>query len=83
MTVQSTPGAPGADGVGRAIAVALATRGDRVAVHYGHDRAAAERTLAALPGEGHVVVGDTWPTRTLRNASSPRPPVRSGPSTCW
>lgn len=44
-------------GVGRAIAVALATRGDRVAVHYGHDRAAAERTLAALPGEGHVVVG--------------------------
>lgn len=44
-------------GIGRAIAVALSARGDRVAVHYGHDRDAAEQTLALLHGEGHVVVG--------------------------
>lgn len=44
-------------GIGRAIAVALAARGDRVAVHYGHDRSAAEGTLALLPGDGHLLVG--------------------------
>ncbi len=44
-------------GIGRAIAVALASRGDRVAVHYGHDRAAAEETLALLRGDGHLLVG--------------------------
>lgn len=44
-------------GIGRAIAVALASRGDRVAVHYGHDRSAAEETLALLPGDGHLLVG--------------------------
>ncbi|MFN3950098.1 SDR family NAD(P)-dependent oxidoreductase [Microbacterium sp.] len=44
-------------GIGRAIAVALSERGDRVAVHYGSDRAAAEETLALLHGEGHVLVG--------------------------
>ena len=43
-------------GIGRAIAVALAARGDRVAVHYASDRAAAEETLALLGG-GHAVVG--------------------------
>jgi 3-oxoacyl-[acyl-carrier protein] reductase len=44
-------------GIGRAIAVALAGRGDRVAVHYGSDRAAAEQTLELLTGAGHTVVG--------------------------
>ncbi|MFF3069824.1 SDR family NAD(P)-dependent oxidoreductase [Kitasatospora sp. NPDC057904] len=44
-------------GIGRAVAHAFAARGDRVAVHYGSDAARAEATLAALPGEGHVVVG--------------------------
>ncbi|PVE68175.1 SDR family NAD(P)-dependent oxidoreductase [Microbacterium testaceum] len=44
-------------GIGRAIAVALSARGDRVAVHYGSDRSAAEETLALLRGEGHVLVG--------------------------
>lgn len=44
-------------GIGRAIAVALSARGDRVAVHYGHDRSAAAETLALLEGEGHLLVG--------------------------
>lgn len=44
-------------GIGRATALALSRRGDRVAVHYGSDRAAAERTRALLSGEGHLVVG--------------------------
>ncbi|MFJ4036679.1 SDR family NAD(P)-dependent oxidoreductase [Microbacterium sp. NPDC090007] len=44
-------------GIGRAIAVGLSARGDRVAVHYGSDRGAAEETLALLHGEGHIVVG--------------------------
>ncbi|GAA1987128.1 SDR family oxidoreductase [Isoptericola halotolerans] len=44
-------------GIGRAIAVALAGRGDRVAVHYGSDREAAEETLGLLAGAGHTVVG--------------------------
>ncbi|MFE6777881.1 SDR family NAD(P)-dependent oxidoreductase [Streptomyces sp. NPDC057702] len=44
-------------GLGRAVAVAFATHGDRVAVHYGTRRADAETTLAALPGTGHALVG--------------------------
>jgi len=44
-------------GIGRATAVALSIRGDRVVVHYGHDRDAAEETLALLHGEGHGIVG--------------------------
>ncbi|ATE53964.1 SDR family NAD(P)-dependent oxidoreductase [Actinosynnema pretiosum] len=43
-------------GIGRATALAFARRGDRVAVHYAHNRADAERTLAELPGGGHVLV---------------------------
>lgn len=43
-------------GIGRAIAVALSRRGDRVAVHYGSDRDAAAETLAQLHGEGHLLV---------------------------
>ncbi|MGM1060416.1 SDR family NAD(P)-dependent oxidoreductase [Saccharothrix sp. Mg75] len=43
-------------GIGRATAGAFARLGDRVAVHFAHDLAAAEETLAALPGEGHVLV---------------------------
>lgn len=43
-------------GIGRAIAVAFATRGDRVAVHCGSNREAARETLEALPGSGHVLV---------------------------
>ena len=47
----------GSRGIGAAVALAFAEAGDRVAVHYGAARAAAEAVLAGLPGEGHVVVG--------------------------
>jgi 3-oxoacyl-[acyl-carrier protein] reductase len=40
-------------GIGRAIAAQLAARGLRLAVHFRENRAAAEATLAALPGTGH------------------------------
>lgn len=43
-------------GIGRAIAQTLARRGDRVAVHFGADRAAAEETLLSLDGAGHALV---------------------------
>jgi NAD(P)-dependent dehydrogenase (short-subunit alcohol dehydrogenase family) len=43
-------------GIGAAVARAFASNGDRVAVHYGSDRSAAEEVLASLSGEGHVVV---------------------------
>ena len=43
-------------GIGRAIALLFAERGARVAVHYHRDRAAAEATLAALPGGPHLLV---------------------------
>ncbi len=42
-------------GIGHAIAMQLAARGCRVAVHFQQNRAAAEATLAALPGEGHAI----------------------------
>ncbi|GAB2728894.1 SDR family NAD(P)-dependent oxidoreductase [Kitasatospora kifunensis] len=44
-------------GIGRAIAHAFAAQGDRVCVHYGSNLTQAEATVAALPGEGHVLVG--------------------------
>ncbi|MEU7482432.1 SDR family oxidoreductase [Streptomyces sp. NPDC042319] len=43
-------------GLGRAVALAFAENGDRVAVHYGSRRADAEATLAALPGDGHALL---------------------------
>jgi 3-oxoacyl-[acyl-carrier protein] reductase len=43
-------------GIGAAIAQAFADRGDRVAIHYRAERAAAEEVLAGLPGDGHLVV---------------------------
>jgi NAD(P)-dependent dehydrogenase (short-subunit alcohol dehydrogenase family) len=44
-------------GIGAATARAFAAGGDRVAVHFGARREAAERVAAALPGAGHAVVG--------------------------
>lgn len=44
-------------GIGRAVAVALAAGGDRVAVHHATRRGDAEETLASLAGTGHVLVG--------------------------
>ncbi|MFF7251286.1 SDR family NAD(P)-dependent oxidoreductase [Embleya sp. NPDC008237] len=46
-----------ARGLGRAIALAFAAQGDRVAVHYGSRREEAETTVADLAGRGHVSVG--------------------------
>ena len=46
----------GSRGIGRAIASAFASRGDRVAVHWGASRDRAEAVLAELPGSGHVLV---------------------------
>lgn len=43
-------------GIGRATAIALAARGERVAVHCANNRAAAEETLSLLEGEGHLIV---------------------------
>ncbi|WP_344937573.1 SDR family NAD(P)-dependent oxidoreductase [Sphaerisporangium flaviroseum] len=43
-------------GIGRAIATAFATGGDRVAIHHRGSADLAGRLLAELPGEGHVVV---------------------------
>lgn len=44
-------------GIGRAIAQQLAAHGCRVAVHFNSNRAAADETLQALPGSGHIVLG--------------------------
>ena len=46
----------GARGIGRAISLAFAALGDRVAVHYGSAGEAAEELIATLPGSGHVSV---------------------------
>lgn len=43
-------------GIGRAIAVAFATRGECVAVHYCAGREDAEETMRLLPGSGHAIV---------------------------
>jgi NAD(P)-dependent dehydrogenase (short-subunit alcohol dehydrogenase family) len=43
-------------GIGRAVAVAFAAQGDRVAVHHRASPAAAQATVAALAGAGHVTV---------------------------
>jgi 3-oxoacyl-[acyl-carrier protein] reductase len=43
-------------GIGRAVAVAFAGQGDRVAVHYRASSAPAAALVAQLPGAGHVAV---------------------------
>lgn len=42
-------------GIGAAIAYEFATRGDRVAVHFSASPKQAQRVLAGLPGNGHVL----------------------------
>jgi len=44
-------------GIGAAVAREFAAAGDRVAVHYGASRGAAEEVAGSLAGDGHVVVG--------------------------
>jgi 3-oxoacyl-[acyl-carrier protein] reductase len=43
-------------GIGREIALQLASRGVRVGVHYRENKAAAEAVLGALPGSGHALL---------------------------
>jgi len=43
-------------GIGRACAIRFAEQGARVAVHYASNEQAAKRTLALLPGGGHVAI---------------------------
>ena len=43
-------------GIGRAIALAFAEQGDRVAVHHRDSAGLAREVLAALPGSGHAIV---------------------------
>jgi 3-oxoacyl-[acyl-carrier protein] reductase len=43
-------------GIGRAVAQAFATAGDRVAVHHRNSAGLAARLVASLPGTGHAVV---------------------------
>jgi len=47
----------GSRGIGTAIAVALAERGVRIALHYHTNRSAADAVLARLPGTGHAHFG--------------------------
>ena len=46
----------GSRGIGAAVARVFAEDGDRVAVHYGRNRQAAQRTADELPGGVHLVV---------------------------
>jgi 3-oxoacyl-[acyl-carrier protein] reductase len=46
----------GSRGIGRAVAERFAAEGARVAVHFRAARQAAEETLAALPGAGHLAL---------------------------
>ncbi|CAL9333370.1 3-oxoacyl-[acyl-carrier-protein] reductase FabG [Streptomyces sp. enrichment culture] len=46
----------GSRGIGRAVAMAFAADGDRVAVQYAGRRADAEQTLRQLPGTGHALL---------------------------
>ena len=46
----------GSRGIGAAVAHQFAAAGDRVAIHYSSGVDAAAEVLAALPGEGHVMV---------------------------
>ena len=57
----------GSRGIGRSVATLFAAAGARVAVHYNSNLAAAEETLLALAGEGHLIVqGNVGMTEDLQ-----------------
>ena len=43
-------------GIGRAAAIAFADKNAKVAIHYAHNKNAAEETLATLKGDGHILL---------------------------
>jgi NAD(P)-dependent dehydrogenase (short-subunit alcohol dehydrogenase family) len=43
-------------GIGRACALMFAQHGAKVAIHYNSNRTAAQNTLDAMPGDGHVLI---------------------------
>src|SRR5450759_1851337 len=45
----------GSRGIGVVVALQLAQRGARIALHYRNNRTAAESALARLPGSGHAL----------------------------
>lgn len=56
-------------GIGRAVAIAFAEGGDRVAVHHRDSAPLAEQLRDSLPGDGHVVVqGDLANPEAVRAA---------------
>jgi 3-oxoacyl-[acyl-carrier protein] reductase len=63
-------------GLGAAIARRFAASGDRVAVHHRDSAARAERLVAELPGDGHVVVraemGDADAVREMVDSAAER-----------
>jgi NAD(P)-dependent dehydrogenase (short-subunit alcohol dehydrogenase family) len=66
-------------GIGAAICQVVARRGARVILHYHSDRAAAESTQRALPGEDHALVqadlGDPVQAKRLWQQISARGPI--------
>ena len=63
-------------GIGRAVAVAFAAAGARVAVHYNAGAEAAAQTLGALAGDGHVAlqadIADPAAVRALVDTAAER-----------
>jgi 3-oxoacyl-[acyl-carrier protein] reductase len=61
-------------GIGRAVALAFAAAGDRVAIHHRASPDLAAELLASLPGSGHVVVqadlADPAAVRTMVDAAA-------------
>jgi NAD(P)-dependent dehydrogenase (short-subunit alcohol dehydrogenase family) len=61
-------------GIGRAVALAFAAAGDRVAIHHRASPDLAAELLASLPGRGHVVVqadlADPAAVRTMVDAAA-------------
>ncbi len=61
-------------GIGRAVAEAFAAAGERVAIHHRDSARLAAEVVAALPGEGHVVVqadiADPQAVRTMVDAAA-------------
>ncbi|QUQ67445.1 SDR family NAD(P)-dependent oxidoreductase [Kutzneria sp. CA-103260] len=65
----------GSKGIGRGIAAAMAAAGARVVVNYGHDRRAAEETVAAIGDRAVAVQGDVGDAADVRRMFDTAGPV--------